>query len=88
MAQMAQNNLTRHHEKISKITKQDANLIYPLYNTPKRKTVVDVTHKQRNDLCLTIGQQSCDKLVLDLATNQRQIWLQLLRVNVRVLAGP
>lgn len=86
MAQMAQNNLTRHHEKISKITKQDANLVYTLYNT-KRKTVVDVTRKQRNDLCPTIGQQSCDKLVLDLATNQCQIWLQLRRVNVRVLAG-
>ena len=56
MAQMAQNNLTRHHEKISKITKQDANLVYTLYNT-KRKTVVDVTRKQRNDLCPTIGQQ-------------------------------
>ena len=84
---MAQNNLTRHHEKISKITKQDAILIYTLYNTTKHKTVVNVTHKQGNGLCSTIGQQSCDKLVLDLATNQCQIWLQLRRVNVRVLAG-
>ena len=49
--------------KAAKYTKQDANLVFTLYNT-KRKTVVDVTHKQGNDLCSTIGQELDNNLLL------------------------